>query len=66
MGLTLTPPLHTTSVVSVDAAEFLPALRRHLDRHGFPMVQIAQARDEIFYASRLDPEHPWCSGQWPR
>jgi acetylornithine deacetylase/succinyl-diaminopimelate desuccinylase-like protein len=46
-------------VVSVDPAEFLPALRRHLDRHGFPMVQIAQARDEIFYASRLDPEHPW-------
>jgi acetylornithine deacetylase/succinyl-diaminopimelate desuccinylase-like protein len=49
-------------VVGVDPAEFLPALRRHLDRQGFPMVEIAQARDEIFYASRLDPEHPWV--QW--
>jgi acetylornithine deacetylase/succinyl-diaminopimelate desuccinylase-like protein len=49
-------------VVGVDPAEFLPALRRHLDCHGFPMVQIAQARDDIFYASRLDPEHPWV--QW--
>ena len=38
---------------------FLPALRRHLDRHGFPMVQIAQARDDIMMATRLDPEHPW-------
>jgi acetylornithine deacetylase/succinyl-diaminopimelate desuccinylase-like protein len=49
-------------VVGVDPAEFLPALRRHLDRQGFPMVEIAKARDEIFYASRLDPEHPWV--QW--
>ena len=23
------------------------------------MVQIAQARDEIMQATRLDPEHPW-------
>jgi acetylornithine deacetylase/succinyl-diaminopimelate desuccinylase-like protein len=46
-------------VVGVDPAEFLPALRRHLDRQGFPMVRIAQARDEIFHASRLDPDHPW-------
>jgi acetylornithine deacetylase/succinyl-diaminopimelate desuccinylase-like protein len=46
-------------VVGVDPDEFLPALRRHLDRHGFPMVQIAQARDEVFRASRLDPGHPW-------
>jgi hypothetical protein len=26
------------------------------------LVEIAQARDEIFYASRIDPEHPWV--QW--
>ncbi len=49
-------------VVGVDPSEILPALRRHLDRHGFPMVQIAQARDEIFRATRLDPDHPWV--QW--
>jgi acetylornithine deacetylase/succinyl-diaminopimelate desuccinylase-like protein len=32
-------------VVGVDPEEFLPALRRHLDRHGFPMVKVARARD---------------------
>ena len=37
----------------------LPALRRHLDRHGFPMVEIALSRDEILRATRLDPDHPW-------
>ena len=42
--------------------EFLPALRRHLDDHGFDMVQIAppppgNAID--FTATRTDPDHPW-------
>jgi acetylornithine deacetylase/succinyl-diaminopimelate desuccinylase-like protein len=46
-------------VVGTDPNQFLPALRRHLDRHGFPMVQIANGRDEIMNATRLDPEHPW-------
>jgi acetylornithine deacetylase/succinyl-diaminopimelate desuccinylase-like protein len=46
-------------VVGVDPQQVLPALRRHLDRHGFPHVEIAQARDEIFRATRLDPDHPW-------
>jgi acetylornithine deacetylase/succinyl-diaminopimelate desuccinylase-like protein len=49
-------------VVGVDPEEILPALRRHLDRHGFAMVQVAKARDEIFHATRLDPDHPWA--QW--
>jgi acetylornithine deacetylase/succinyl-diaminopimelate desuccinylase-like protein len=46
-------------VVGTNPDEFLPALRRHLDRHGFPMVRIAQGRDDIMNATRLDPEHPW-------
>ena len=46
-------------VVGIDWREVLPALRRHLDRHGFAMVQIAQSRDEVFHATRLDPDHPW-------
>ncbi|MGO7623895.1 M20 peptidase family dipeptidase, partial [Rhizobium ruizarguesonis] len=25
----------------------------------FPQAQIAQASDEIFYATLLDPKHPW-------
>ncbi len=46
-------------VVGVDPDNILPALRRHLDRHGFPMVAIGKARDEIFRATRVDPDHPW-------
>jgi len=49
-------------VVGVDPDAILPALRRHLDRHGFSMVKIAKGRDEIFQATRLDPDHPWA--QW--
>jgi len=49
-------------VVGVDPDEILPALRRHLDRNGFPMVKIAMGRDEIFQATRLDPDDPWA--QW--
>ncbi len=46
-------------VVGVDPNGILPALRRHLDRQGFPMVKLSQTREEIFHATRLDPEHPW-------
>ena len=49
-------------VVGIDIDEILPALRRHLDRHGFPMVQVAKGRDEIFRATRTDPDHAWV--QW--
>jgi acetylornithine deacetylase/succinyl-diaminopimelate desuccinylase-like protein len=46
-------------VVGTEPETILPALRRHLDRHGFAMVKVAAARDEVFRATRLDPEHPW-------
>jgi acetylornithine deacetylase/succinyl-diaminopimelate desuccinylase-like protein len=50
-------------VVGVEVDRVLPTLRRHLDRHGFPFVKIALGgRDEVFAATRLDPEHPWV--QW--
>jgi acetylornithine deacetylase/succinyl-diaminopimelate desuccinylase-like protein len=49
-------------VVGVDKDRILPALRAHLDRHGFPFVTIKMARDEAYAATRLDPEHPWA--QW--
>ena len=49
-------------VVGVDPDAILSALRRHLDRHGFIMVEVAQASDAVFRASRLDPDHPWV--QW--
>ena len=45
-------------VVGVDPADILPALRRHLDAHGFQMVTIAPSREGFLPATRLDPEHP--------
>jgi acetylornithine deacetylase/succinyl-diaminopimelate desuccinylase-like protein len=46
-------------VVGVDPDEFLPALRRHLDAHGFPTVETAPWKKAYFPATRLDPDHPW-------
>ena len=46
-------------VVGVDAADIVPALRRHLDRNGFGMAHRAPARAGFFAATRLDPDHPW-------
>jgi acetylornithine deacetylase/succinyl-diaminopimelate desuccinylase-like protein len=46
-------------VVGTDPEEFLPALRRHLDAHGFPMVRIERWKKAYFAATRLDPDHPW-------
>jgi acetylornithine deacetylase/succinyl-diaminopimelate desuccinylase-like protein len=46
-------------VVGIEPHDILPALRRHLERHGFAMVKLEPARDAIFYATRLDPDSPW-------
>lgn len=46
-------------VVGVETGAFMPALRRHLDRHGFAHVKIGKARDDMFLATRIDPDHPW-------
>ncbi len=46
-------------VVGTDPKEILPALRRHLDSHGFEMVQITPHERGFFPATRLDPGHPW-------
>ncbi len=49
-------------VVGIDERQILPALRRHLDRQGFPMVRIEATREEMFHATRIDPDDPWV--QW--
>jgi acetylornithine deacetylase/succinyl-diaminopimelate desuccinylase-like protein len=46
-------------VVGIDPTEVVPALRRHLARQGLPMIKVSLARDEIFNATRLDPDDPW-------
>jgi acetylornithine deacetylase/succinyl-diaminopimelate desuccinylase-like protein len=49
-------------VVGIDEDNIVPALRRHLDRQGFSMVKIEKTREEMFHATRIDPEDPWV--QW--
>ncbi len=46
-------------VVGTDVDDIVPALRRHLDRHGFPQVEVQTGRSSHFYASRIDPADPW-------
>ena len=46
-------------VVGIDTDALLPALRRHLDRHGFSHVKIGPSRDDMFIATRMDPDHPY-------
>jgi acetylornithine deacetylase/succinyl-diaminopimelate desuccinylase-like protein len=46
-------------VVGVDPEDIVPALERHLAKHGFTMVKVRRAREGFFPATRLDPRHPW-------
>ena len=46
-------------VVGTDPDDILPALRRHLDRHGFEVVTIVPHDRGFFRATRLDLDHPW-------
>ena len=46
-------------VVGTAPDEIIPALRRHLDRHGFSQVEVRRGRGGFFNASRLDPDDPW-------
>jgi acetylornithine deacetylase/succinyl-diaminopimelate desuccinylase-like protein len=46
-------------VVGTAVDDIVPALRRHLDRRGFPNVDVRAGRGAHFNASRLDPDDPW-------
>ncbi|MGR3379325.1 M20 family metallopeptidase [Salipiger abyssi] len=46
-------------VVGTDPDDILPALRRHLDKHGFDKVEVVPSDRGAFPATRLDPDHPW-------
>ncbi len=46
-------------VTGTDVDDVIPALRRHLDRHGFPQVEVRLGRASLFYPSRIDPADPW-------
>jgi acetylornithine deacetylase/succinyl-diaminopimelate desuccinylase-like protein len=46
-------------VVGCDPDRFLPALRAHLDAHGFGNVDVEASRVAVMHATRLDPAPPW-------
>jgi acetylornithine deacetylase/succinyl-diaminopimelate desuccinylase-like protein len=46
-------------VVGTNVDDIIPALRRHLDRHGFTQVEVRVGERGVFKASRLDPDDPW-------
>ena len=50
-------PIRYTVDTEPDA--FMPALRRHLDRHGFETVRVEPSAGSLFRATRLDSDHPW-------
>ncbi len=46
-------------VTGTDVDDIIPALRRHLDRHGFHNVEVRLGRSSLFLPSRIDPADPW-------
>lgn len=46
-------------VAGTDPETLVPALRRHLDAHGFQQVALELSRKSFMAATRLDPAHPW-------
>ncbi len=54
-----TATLQLRFVVGCDHTAFIPALRRHLDAHGFAQVAVARDRAEVMAATRLDPDNAW-------
>lgn len=52
---------HIRFVVDSDYNTFIPAVRAHLDAHGFTQVEVKQGRIDMMNATRLDPQSPWVS-----
>jgi acetylornithine deacetylase/succinyl-diaminopimelate desuccinylase-like protein len=46
-------------VAGTDVEGLVPALRRHLNHHGFESVELELSRKSFMAATRLDPQHPW-------
>lgn len=46
-------------VVGVDPAKVVPAIQARLDSLGLSQVKVTYARDEVFGATRLDPDDDW-------
>ena len=46
-------------VVGTEIDDIVPALRRHLEREGFDLVEVTNEGGVAFAATRLAPDHPW-------
>ncbi|MBM9595436.1 M20 family metallopeptidase [Roseitranquillus sediminis] len=46
-------------VVGVDGEQILPALREHLDAHGFSDIKVERMKRGFFSATRTDPDNDW-------
>jgi acetylornithine deacetylase/succinyl-diaminopimelate desuccinylase-like protein len=46
-------------VVGTDVDDVLPALCRHLDRHGFGAIAVHASPEPVMHATRLDVDNPW-------
>ncbi|WP_426959033.1 M20/M25/M40 family metallo-hydrolase [Muricoccus radiodurans] len=52
--------LQVRHTVDVPGGSIIPAIRSHLDRQGFPEVEVVPVMErDMFSASRTDPDHPW-------
>jgi acetylornithine deacetylase/succinyl-diaminopimelate desuccinylase-like protein len=54
-----TAHLQLRFVVGTDWRTIVPALRAHLDAHGFRQVEVRLGDAEPMVATRLDPDDPW-------
>lgn len=50
---------HLRFVAGQDPSSFLPAIRRHLDSHGFQQVNVEPVRESWTNATRMSPKEPW-------
>jgi acetylornithine deacetylase/succinyl-diaminopimelate desuccinylase-like protein len=51
--------LHLRFVAGCNPADIIPAVRKHLDEHGFEMIEIKPPRENWYEATRMDPDNPW-------
>ena len=50
---------HVRFIADSDPDTFLPAIRKHLDGHGFSMVKIEPVSNNYGLATRMAPDNPW-------
>ena len=50
---------HIRFIADTDPETFIPAIRKHLDHHGFSMVDIEPVPNNYGLATRMDPDNPW-------